>query len=137
MIKTNNNKLFLKNKHVILLFIGLFYSCFLFAQENERVISFSLEYLNAKFFLNLEKDNKLISVHYNEKEYVCTSYVSENTLDSIARVRWFYSLTKVNDGEYEFTLKNASVYDGSFNLIKKNEGYFIEDLRYVKIDYDY
>lgn len=123
----------MKKNIIFLIFIMLFCNSVLVAQNEEEIALQSLEYLNKKFYLNLEKSNYLILVKTNSYNYLCVSYFNNiDELLPLSRIKVEYRLHNVGDNKYHFYLKISSEYQGNFEVVEDDGKYFFHNLDYVK-----
>ncbi|MBK7682326.1 MAG: hypothetical protein IPJ26_07580 [Bacteroidetes bacterium] len=120
-------------KLFIYLVLAVFCSCNAIAQKSDKLVLQSLEYLNQKFHLNLEKENVVILIKMDSSEkYICYKYFKNSDLPELARIKWQYEIEVLGKDSYEFTLKSSSEYKGTFEVLEKEQDYTFTNLRYVK-----
>jgi hypothetical protein len=101
------------------------------AQNDETLALQSLNFLNKKFVLHLEKMNEPVLISINNYNYVGNEFVDKGTLQPIARLRFQYELKKIGGRKYEFILKVVSEFKGSFEVSEENGYYNFSNLTYV------
>lgn len=120
-------------KLFICVVLAVFCSCNAIAQKNDKLVLQSLEYLNQKFHLNLEKENVVILIKMdNSEKYICYKYFKNADLPELSRVKWQYEIEELGKGSYGFTLKSSSEFKGTFEALEKEKDYTFTNLRYVK-----
>ena len=104
---------------------------------NEDIALKSLKFLNSRFSLNLQKDNELVLMKFNEKEYITHEFADKNKLEAITRLKLVYILTPLGEDSYEFVLKSPTAdvgsydYKGSFKVINSENGYQFLNLTFI------
>jgi hypothetical protein len=120
-------------KLFIYVLLAVFCSCNAIAQNSDKLVLQSLEYLNQKFHLNLEKENVAILIKVdNSENYICYKYFKNDDLPELSRVKWQYEIETLGKGSYEFTLKSSSEFKGTFEVSEKEQDFTFTNLRYVK-----
>jgi hypothetical protein len=120
-------------KIFIYVLLSVFCSCNAIAQKSDKLVLQSLEYLNQKFHLNLEKENVSILIKMgNSENYICYKYFEKDDLPELSRIKWQYEIETLGKGRYEFTLKSSSKFKGTFEVLEKDHDYTFTNLRYVK-----
>lgn len=122
-------------KYLISQALIIFFSCNLFAQQKVNNIGLqSLEILNQKLHLNLKKENEPILITIDDLDFICLEYMDKKKLPSILILKRRYKLNKVGNNKYEFVLKGASEYNGTFELSGTDDNQKFVNLKYVKRD---
>ena len=120
-------------KIFIYVLLAVFCSCNAIAQKSDKLVLQSLEYLNQKLHLNLEKENVAILIKVdNSESYICYKYFKNNDLPELLRIKWRYEIEILGKGNYEFTLKSSSEFKGTFKVLEKEQGLTFMNLKYVK-----
>ena len=113
--------------------LTVFCSCNVVAQKSDKLVLHSLEFLNQRFHLNLEKENVVIMVKLNNLErYICYKYFKNNYLPELSRITWEYEINQVSKNSYKFTLTGSSKFKGTFDAIEKEQNFTFTNLKYIK-----
>ena len=103
------------------------------AQKSNKLVLRSLEYLNQKFHLNLEKENVAILIKVdNSENYICFKYFKNDDLPELSSIKWQYEIEALGKGNYEFNLKSSSEFKGTFEVLEKEQDFTFTNLRYVE-----
>lgn len=94
----------------------------------------SLEFLNQKFHLNLNKVNEPILIIVDDLEFLCLEFTDKNNLTSASQVKIKFILNSRVDNSYGFILTGSSVYKGTFEVIIVEDNFEFLNLRYIKRD---
>jgi len=103
------------------------------AQNNDHLVLQSLEFLNQKFHLNLEKENEIIFIQMNNsEEYICLKYTEKTNLPDLSKTKWHYQIKALTNNKYEFILNSSSEYKGTFETVIRDQTFTFINLRFVK-----
>ncbi|SRR5258705_8489539 len=120
-------------KYIVSIILVAFFNFSISAQDNEKIALQSLEFLNQKFHLNLEKENEPILIAIDGYEYICYKYINHDSLPLISRLKRKYNLHKLDDTKYEFIFSLSSKYSGTFEILVDDDMNFkFFNLNYIK-----
>ncbi len=120
-------------KLFIYVVLAVFCSCNAIAQKSDKLVLQSLEFLNQRFHLNLEKENVVILIKMdNSEKYICYKYFKNANLPELSRIKWQYEIKAIGKSNYEFTLNSSSEFKVTFKALEKEQDYTFTNLEYVK-----
>lgn len=100
-------------------------------ETNEQIALRTLKFLDKELKLNFNKMGEPILISFRGDKYICNEYVDSSSISPIVKIRVFYELTHTGDNFYDFYLKVASEFRGSFQLRVDDGISWIHLIRYV------
>lgn len=118
-------------KCIVNMVLAIFFSCSVLAQNDKDVILPSLEFLNKRFHLNLDKASEPILIFWGNDYYICNKY-NHNTKNDLNRFKISYTIEKDSEIKFSFRLElYGETITGSFDVAEDNGNYEFLNFRYI------